>query len=152
MMSDLANRSRSLIWHERPERFAHRSKFVLSNLSDSLTVAHLSWAIWANRSQSLIWFEQISEWAMSKWANSQPWSVLWKNVHIIYFSLAIFARIHKNSFILIGKWACLIIKTFKNHIFDTLLSIILRGNKSIKQKTNAVVYIHWESLLEAITE
>ena len=37
---------------------------------------HLSWAIWANRSQSLIWFErneQMSEWAMSELANSQPW-------------------------------------------------------------------------------
>ena len=30
----------------------------MSDLSVSLTVAHLSWAIWANHSQSLIWFEQ----------------------------------------------------------------------------------------------
>ena len=49
-----ANRSQSLICHERPERFAHCCSFVLSNLSESLTVAHLIWA-------------------MSKWANSQPW-------------------------------------------------------------------------------
>ena len=53
-----ANRSRSLICLERPERLAHGSSFPLSDLSDSLTVAHLSWAIWANRSQSLIWFER----------------------------------------------------------------------------------------------
>ena len=46
-----ANRSRSLICHEQPERFAHGRSFVLSDLSDSLTVSHLSWAIWANHSQ-----------------------------------------------------------------------------------------------------
>ena len=72
-----ANRSQSLICHERPDRFAHSRSFFLSHLSNSLTVTHLSWAIWANRSQSLIWFEQnermSDEWAMSKWANSQPW-------------------------------------------------------------------------------
>ena len=38
--------------------FAHSCSFPLSDLSDSLTVAHLSWAIWATRSQSLIWFER----------------------------------------------------------------------------------------------
>ena len=56
---------------------AHGRSFVMSDLSNSLTVAlltwatwaicsvtHLSWAIWANHSQSLIWFEQ--------WENSQP--------------------------------------------------------------------------------
>ena len=50
-----------LIYHEQPERITHGRLFVMSDLSDLLTVAHLSWAIWANRSQSLIWFEQ-SEW------------------------------------------------------------------------------------------
>ena len=30
----------------------------MSNLSESLTVAHLIWAKWANHSQSHIWFEQ----------------------------------------------------------------------------------------------
>ena len=48
----------SLIYHERLEKIAHGRSFVLSNLSDSLTVTHLSWAILGNRSQSLIWFEQ----------------------------------------------------------------------------------------------
>ena len=38
-------RSRSLFWHERPERFAHSCSFVLS---ESLTAAHLIWVIWAN--------------------------------------------------------------------------------------------------------
>ena len=38
----------SIIYHELPERMAHICSFVLSNLSDSLTFAHLSWAIWAN--------------------------------------------------------------------------------------------------------
>ena len=32
----------SLIYHERPERIAYSGSFVMSNLSDSLTVAHLS--------------------------------------------------------------------------------------------------------------
>ena len=31
-----------LIYHERPERIAHGCSFVMSNLSDSLMVAHLS--------------------------------------------------------------------------------------------------------------
>ena len=61
----------SLICHERPEwivhicsfvmsdlsDFYHSCSFVLSNLRESLTFAHLSWA-------------------MSKWANSQPWALL----------------------------------------------------------------------------
>ena len=55
---------RLLISSERPERFAHGRSFVLSDLSESLTVAHLIWAKWAN--------ERMSKWAMSKWANSQP--------------------------------------------------------------------------------
>ena len=48
-----------------------RSRLLISSedLSDSLTVAHLSWAIWANRSQSFIWFEQNEQ--KSKWANEQ---------------------------------------------------------------------------------
>ena len=65
-----------LIYHERPEQITHGRSFVMSDLSDLLTVAPLSWAIWANHSQSLIWFEQseqMSELAMSKLANSQPW-------------------------------------------------------------------------------
>ena len=50
-------RSWSLICLEWPEQFAHGRSFLLSDLSNLLTVAHLSWAIWANRSQLLIWFE-----------------------------------------------------------------------------------------------
>ena len=53
-----ANHSLLLIFHERPEWFAHGRSFVLSDLSDLLTVAYLSRAIWANCSQSLIWFER----------------------------------------------------------------------------------------------
>ena len=52
--------SRWLISPEQPEGFAHSRSFVLSNLSQSL--------IWSER------FEQMSEWAMSEWANSQPWT------------------------------------------------------------------------------
>ena len=59
--------------------------FVMSNLSDSLTVTLLIWATWAIRSQLLNCFEQseriahscsfdLSKWAMSEWATSQPWN------------------------------------------------------------------------------
>ena len=45
----MSNLSESLpAAHERPERFAHHHSFVPSDLSELLTVAHLSWAIWAN--------------------------------------------------------------------------------------------------------
>ena len=81
-----ANPSHSLICHEPSERFAHSCSLVMSDLSKSLTFAHMPWAIWAIRSQSLTcpeWPERfthgrsfvlsdLSEWAMSKWANSQP--------------------------------------------------------------------------------
>ena len=43
--------------------------FFMSDLSDFLTVPHLSWAIWVNCSQSLIWFKQnerMSDEQMSK--------------------------------------------------------------------------------------
>ena len=71
-----------LIYHERLERIAYGRSFVMSDLSDSLTVTNLSWANWAICSQSLICLErseriahshsfELSE--MSEWANSQPW-------------------------------------------------------------------------------
>ena len=40
--------SQLLLSSERPERYAHGRSFVLSDLSKSLTVAHLIWAKWAN--------------------------------------------------------------------------------------------------------
>ena len=43
-----ANCSRSLICHERPGGFTHGCSFNMSDLSNSLTVAHLSRAFWAN--------------------------------------------------------------------------------------------------------
>ena len=76
----------SLIYYERPEWITHAHSFDMSDLSDLLTVTHLSWAIWANRSQSLIWSEwseRMSKWTMSKWANSQPWGPCWHCVSIV---------------------------------------------------------------------
>ena len=35
------------MYHERPERIAHSRSFVLIDLSESLTVAHLIWGVWA---------------------------------------------------------------------------------------------------------
>ena len=83
MSNSLKKTSDSFICHEQPEWFAHGRSFNMSDLSDSLTVAHLSWEIWSNWSQSLIWFEQseqMSKWAMSEWANFQPWKKQNKNV------------------------------------------------------------------------
>ena len=68
-VSEMSDSLTMLISSERLERIAQDRSFPLSNLSDSLTVAHLSWAIWANRSQSLIWFErneQMSDEQMSE--------------------------------------------------------------------------------------
>ena len=67
------------------KRTINACSFIISDLSESLTVehlswatwaicspllnAHLAWAIWANRSQWLIWSERsekMREWAMSK--------------------------------------------------------------------------------------
>ena len=59
-MSDLLIKASDLLnHHERPEQIPHSCSFSMSDLSDSLTVAHLSCAIWANRSHLLIW----SEWS-----------------------------------------------------------------------------------------
>ena len=93
-----AIRSWALIFGERPERFAHGHLFLVSDLSESLMVAHFWWATWVICSRSLICLERpvhfahsrsfvlsdLSEsltvahliwakWAMSEWANSQPW-------------------------------------------------------------------------------
>ena len=51
--------SQSLFWHERPEQFAHSRSLVLGDLSKSLTVAHLIWAIWANEWMSK--YERMSD-------------------------------------------------------------------------------------------
>ena len=40
--------------------------FIMSDLSKSLTVAHLSWATWAIRSRSLFWYEQPEQFAYSR--------------------------------------------------------------------------------------
>ena len=43
----------SLIFRELPERFAHDRSFLVSYLSDSLTIAHFLSATWGNRSFDL---------------------------------------------------------------------------------------------------
>ena len=90
-------KSKWAIWLEKTSDLLIHS-FIMSDLSESLTVTHLSWvtwvicswslfwheqpewfahrrsfvlswAIWANCSQLLIWFERSQR--MSKWANEQ---------------------------------------------------------------------------------
>ena len=68
-LSKMSNSLTSLISSERPEQIAHGCSFLVSDLSDSLRVAHLSWVICANLSQSHIWFEwneQMSDEQMSE--------------------------------------------------------------------------------------
>ena len=55
-----------LFYHEWPEQIAHSRYFVLSNLSDFLTVAHLSWATRAISSQLLICPERSEQANRSK--------------------------------------------------------------------------------------
>ena len=77
-MRALSNSLTVAICHEQPEQFTHGRSFVMRDLSNSLTVAHLSSVIWANCTQLLIKisnFEQMSKWAMSRWANSKPWNL-----------------------------------------------------------------------------
>ena len=51
----------------------------MRDLSNLLTVAHLSWAIWANCLHSLIWFERMSEFptlVIRRWNRSE---LIWKS-------------------------------------------------------------------------
>ena len=69
-----AIRSQSLISSERHERIAYDHSFLVSDLSDSLTIAHFLWATWVNRLWSLIfserpeWFAHIAHLWWATWA------------------------------------------------------------------------------------
>ena len=58
------NRAWSLIFSERPERFAHSRSFVMSNLSDSLT----SLFIKEGMSELLIFASERSTWVNCSWS------------------------------------------------------------------------------------
>ena len=60
-----------LIYHKQPERIAHIRSFVMSVLSDSLIVAHLSWAIWSDPSHLLICLEWFERWANERIPNPE---------------------------------------------------------------------------------
>ena len=79
-MSDLLRKNKqfahSLIYHERPAHFS------MSNLSDLLTVAHLSWAIWANRSFDL---SDLSEGANERIPN--PGFIWFFYIHLLPVSV-----------------------------------------------------------------
>ena len=107
----------SLIYHERPEKIAHGRSFVLSNLSDSLTVTHLSWAILGNRSQSLIWFEQnerMSDERMSEFPALQKTSDLLRK--------------------LMSKFPTLQWILFLLNVFDFINAYAFKINKALKWK------------------
>ena len=58
----------SLISYEQPERIAHSCSFVLTDLSDLLTVAHFLWATWVICSKSLICLERSERITHLIWA------------------------------------------------------------------------------------
>ena len=53
--------SDSLIFGERPERFLHSCSFLVSDLSDLLTVAHFWWATWVNHSHRSFLVSDLSD-------------------------------------------------------------------------------------------
>ena len=138
--------SNLLICPERPERIAHICSFVMSDLSDSLTVAHLSWGTWANRSHFFICperFEQMSEWAMSKWANSQSWSLfdlLIRNINFmstLQFSMIFFCKNNWKQKILNG------LDTFSIIYKIPPLSPVRKGWSTLQEEEQALlVYLH----------
>ena len=138
--------SNLLICPERPERIAHICSFVMSDLSDSLTVAHLSWGTWANRSHFFICperFEQMSEWAMSKWANSQSWSLfdlLIRNINFmstLQFSMIFFCKINWKQKFLNG------LDTFSIIYKIPPLSTPRKGWSTLQEEEQALlVYLH----------
>ena len=80
--------SNSLIYHEQPDRITHSRSVVMSDLSDLLTVVHLSWA---NRSQSLIWSERserMSDKQIKKIQNSPDFEFwvyfTWRGRHLLW--------------------------------------------------------------------
>ena len=70
--------ARSLIFGERPERFAHGHSFLVSDLMESLLVAHFWWATWAICSHRLFLVSNLSNLLtsfiknerMSNWLNN----------------------------------------------------------------------------------
>ena len=68
-MSNALNKTRTICSFALLSANSH--SFVMSNLSGSLTVAHLSWAIWANCWQLLIWSER-SERMSDEWMREFP--------------------------------------------------------------------------------
>ena len=74
LVSEMGNSLTSLISSERPDWFAHGCSFILSDLSEMLTVAHLIWAKWAT--------ERMSDWANEQWANELIPSPVWKSAGV----------------------------------------------------------------------
>ena len=126
-MSDLLKKNKwfahSLIYHEQTEGISHSCSFVMSDLSDLLTVAHLTWAI---RSQLLICPERseliahsrsfdlsnlsewaMSKWGMSKWANSQSCLVLNFQIrHWFFFILKAQIYLKEKQFFCFCRFMC----------------------------------------------
>ena len=98
--------------------------FDMSHLSDLLTVTHLSWATWANRSQSLIWSEQMSELALSRWANSQPCSFVMSDLSDSLTSL--FKREGMSESLIFLNLQKTFKKRTKNTIFSKFVEWITR--------------------------
>ena len=75
LLEKVSDLLRSLIFGERLERIPHGSSFLVSDLSETLTVAQFWWASWAIRSHLS---EQIAQIAHPIWANEQTAHVFGK--------------------------------------------------------------------------
>ena len=51
------------------------SSFLVSNVSDSLTIAHFLWAMWANRLFHSNQMRDVSEMLRSLTKNERPWEI-----------------------------------------------------------------------------
>ena len=111
-----AIRSWALIFGERPERFAHGHLFLVSDLSESLMVAHFWWATWVICSRSLICLERPVHFAHSrsfvlsdlsesltvahliweKWAMSEFPALIWWHIFVVTFFYQCFYYPHLN--------------------------------------------------------
>ena len=76
---------------QKSKRAIHSKKKVIHSF------AYLLWVTWANHSHSLIClerFERMSKWAMSEWANSQPW---YYRIYVTFYCTRV--QFHLNLFV-----------------------------------------------------
>ena len=118
--------SQSLISSERPEQFAHGCSFVLSDLSESLTVPHLIWAKWAN--------ERMSDEGMSDELMSE-------------FPALSFSRAENCTLLYRGGFWVHWVKMVLQYMYECILTYINFLNWKPKQRQKTIVLANTLSLI-----